>query len=94
MKIIGTIDAGNEYIVTATRYELTNVAGFNWYDDEGMPKLTIGADIQVGAMYDLIKGFIAAEEELLKAQKMLRAVADLLGPIGAAISNAAQEPTP
>ena len=94
MKIIGTIDAGNEYIVTATRYELTKVAGFNWHDDEGMPKLTIGADIQVGAMYDLIKGFIAAEEELLKAQKMLRAVADLIGPIGAAISNAAQEPTP
>lgn len=94
MKIIGT--AANEaFIVTATETELARVAGANGlrsYASSGLPMIAVGATIDVNAMYNRLVALHAAEDELAKAQKTLRAVADLIDPIRPTITEAQQEP--
>ena len=79
MKILGETDDG--YILQATKDEVARCVGVSSRFAYGAQQLKVGVVIQVNAMYDQISSWRARRTDIEAAQRMLRATADLLGPV-------------
>lgn len=76
MKIIG--ESEHTFIVEASRTEIARLIGFYHQSTEGAPRLRVGLEILVSAMYDRLYSLERNKGDLVRMAKQLRAQADLL----------------
>ena len=89
MKIIGKRRDG--FIVQASESEIANILGYyGSYPSAGCPKLEVGIEIEVSALYNRLNAMRKSEETLADCRKSLRSLADLIDPIDNLIKAAVQ----
>jgi hypothetical protein len=76
MKIIGQQEYG--WILTATNEEIANFIGFYSSYDRNFSRPKIGDEVLVSAVYEQLKGFARAKQQLDKFAAELRNIADAL----------------